>query len=440
MRDWAALEGVSCATAVRAFGWLEDKGLAFAKPKSGYFVSKSMPRTVPVAAPAQCAPQNQSCARIDQLHGPGGVHITANLGGTCPRDSDLFDEDRVRRAMSRAARLQRRSLIEYSNAAGTSALQMAVVQRAMHLGCSLHSPDIVVVSSCIQAIGLCLRAVTQPGDAVAIESPTFFGFLDVLDALGLRAVEIPSHPKTGLSLPALQLALDTQPIKAVLAVPTLSNPQGAVMSLADKKTLVQMLAAQRVPLIEDVVFNDLLASDRRRRAAKSFDKEGGVMVCGSFSKTLTPGVRLGWVDAGRWRHEVAMQKRVQGMATNVVIEHALADLLTQSAYEAQLRKLSARMKSRLKQARQLVLAHFPSGTRASDPPAGYTLWIELPVGSSATQLFELAANEGILIGPGHLFSASPRFAHCVRLSFSGAWTQVQKDALVRLGQLAHALR
>jgi DNA-binding transcriptional MocR family regulator len=441
VRDTAAQEGVSISTAMHAFRWLEDKGLAQAKPKTGYFVRKNRQRiSLPLVGqpPAHSVPVEQR-SRSDVVWREGLDEMAVNLGGFCPRDSQLFDEDRVRAAVSRAARLHRRSLVGYTNDAGTVALQNAVAQRALHLGCSLRGEDVVIVSSCIHAISLCLMAVTQPGDVVALESPTFFGFIDLLEMLNLRVVEIPSHPRTGLSLPALQLALDTQPIKAVLAVPTLSNPLGAIMPLADKKALVRLLAQYRVPLIEDVVFNDLLASDERRRAVKSFDQEGGVMVCGSFAKTLAPGIRLGWVDAGRWTEKVATLKRVQGAATNEVMEHALADLLTQSVYESQMRRLRTTMKARLQEARRLVSAHFPKGTRVSDPAAGYTLWIELPRALSSMLLFERASREGIAFSPGPLFSATDRYAHCLRLSFSGAWEDPQKQAVARLGQMAQAL-
>lgn len=440
VRDTAAQEGVSISTAMQAFRCLEDKGLALAKPRAGYFVRKHRPRiALPLVGqpPAHSVPVEQR-SRTDVIRRPGPQAIEVNLGGTCPRDSQLFDEERVRVAVARAARVHRRTLVEYSNEAGTAALQNAVAQRALHLGCSLRGEDVVITSSCIHAISLCLMAVTRPGDVVALESPTFFGFLDLLESLNLRVVEIPSHPRTGLSLPALQLALDTQSIHAVLAVPTLSNPLGSIMPLADKKALVRLLSQHRVPLIEDVVFNDLMASDERRRAVKAFDPDGSVMVCGSFSKTLAPGMRLGWVEAGRWKEQVATLKRVQGSATNEVMEQALADLLTQSAYESQMRRLSATMKARLQEARRLVRAHFPKGTRVSDPPAGYTLWVELPVALNSMRLLEVAAKEGITFGPGRLFSATDRYDHCLRLSFSGAWGEAEKAGLIRLGQLAQS--
>lgn len=441
VRDTAAKEGVSVATALQAFRWLEDRGLAQAKPKAGFFVRT--PR-VRLALPSVGHPPEHSLtlhnrSRTEWLgfgrRESDGSSATVDLGGTCPRDSTLFEEDRLRMALSRSARVHRRSLVQYAGEEGTPALKQAVAQRALHLGCALRPEQVQMASSCIHAVSLCLMAVTRPGDVVALESPTFFGFLDLLESLRLRVIEIPSHPRTGLSLPALELALDTQPVKAVLAVPTLSNPLGAIMPLSSKRTLVNLLARREVPLIEDVVFNDLLAADERRKAAKAFDERGGVMVCGSFSKTLCPGVRLGWLEAGRWGPQVATLRRVQGIASNDVLEHALADLLTQSAYEPQMRRLAAAMAQRLKQARCLVAQAFPKGTRVSDPVAGYTLWVEVP-GLDSMVLYDRAMAEGIRFGPGKLFSATDRYNHCLRLSFAGAWGPLEHQGLKRLGELA----
>lgn len=237
-------------------------------------------------------------------------------------------------------------------------------------------------------------------------------------------------------MPALELALDTQPVKAVLLAPTLSNPLGSVMPLANKQALVRLLTARGLPLIEDVVFNDLLAGDERRKAAKAFDTEGFVMVCGSFAKTLSPGLRLGWVEAGRWRDTVANRKRLQGAATNVILEEALADLLTQGFYEANLRRINLAMRHRLKEARQIIGQHFPRGTRVSNPPSGYALWVELPEGTDSMALFRLCTAQGITFGPGPLFTATDRYRNCLRLSLSGGWGPGTQEALAVVGHMA----
>ena len=447
VRDTARTEGVSVATVVQAYARLEEAGLVQARPKSGYFVQRATrpkPGVATLGQPRTSAPPTRSFelarSRTDAfaaLEQPGDL---ASFGGYTPDGSGLFDEAALRVALGRASRVHRHSLAEYNTAdAGTLALRQAVVRRALHLGCTLDAQRIVITASCIQAVSMCLRAVTQPGDVVALESPTFFGYLDLLEAHGLRALEIPTHPRTGLSLPALELALDTQPVKAVLSTPTLSNPLGSVMPTGARQQLARLLAARGVPLIEDVVFNDLMTGDERRKAVKSFDEPGNVMVCGSFSKTLSPGIRLGWVEAGRWADAIATQKRLHGSATNVVLEEALADLLQQNTYEAQMRRLAALLKQRLAHARALIAQHFPPVTRVSQPPSGYALWVELSPELDSQVLFLRCVAQGVTFGPGALFTATDRYRHCLRLTFTGEWTLREQQALALVGQNACAM-
>lgn len=438
VREVAAQNTVSVSTAVQAYRWLEERNLITARPKSGFYVAS---RTKGPALPATSRPPKYSLHvnsqnRSEQIGLENASGSIVNFGGTCPKDPDFFDEARVRTAVNRATRERRFSLVAYTDTSGTPALKEAVSRRALHLGCRLQPDNIVVTASCINSVSMCLRAVTKPGDVVALESPTHFGFLDLIESLNLRALEIPTHPKDGMSLTALQLALDTQPIKAVLSVPTLSNPLGAVMKNASKKALVQMLTKHQVPLIEDVVFNDLLASDERRKAAKAYDVDGWVMVCGSFSKTLTPGVRLGWCEAGRWKDGVIRLKSVLGIQTPDVLEHALADLLTQSNYEARMRRLSGFLRVRLEEARSIISDCFPSGTRVSRPASGYTLWVELPETFNTMALFKQCMAHGISFGPGALFTATDRFDHCMRLSFAGTWTDEERQALRKIGEIS----
>lgn len=437
VRDSAVQNGVSVSTVVQAFRYLEEHGLVQPRPKAGYFVGSAGKA---LASTLVRKISNQGTAPTDPVPATPLAKLVANFAGYSPEDKDFFDTDRIRVALSRATRLKRDTLIEYSSAPGTTALRDAVALRALHLGCALRGENIVITAGCIHAISLCLQAVTRPGDLVAVESPTFFGFLDLLEAMNLKALAIPSDPRTGVSLPALQLALQTQPIRAVLLVPTLSNPQGSVMPLTHKRALAQLVAQHQVPLIEDVVFNDLLATDARRKAVKAFDTQGWVMTCGSFAKTVAPGIRLGWTEAGRWSQAVATLKRVQGASTNAVLEYALADLLTQGSYEAQLRRLCLQMKQRLGQARRLIQANFPKGTRVYDPPAGYTLWVELPGRLDAMALYALCKAQGIRIGPGQLFCSSVQYQHFVRLSFAGAWGTTEQEALAEVGRLACTLQ
>ena len=278
--------------------------------------------------------------------------------------------------------------------------------------------------------------MTQPGDVVALESPTHFSFLEVLQALQLKALEIPSHPRHGLSLDALQLALETQPVKALLLVPTLSNPLGSCMPQAERKKLVQLAAQHELPVIEDAIYVDLAEGDAARRSLKSYDGSGQVMLCHSFSKTLAPGLRLGWLEAGRWTDKVRHIKEMQAGGQSAVLELALADLISQAGHHAAMRQLRAAIAARVEQARQVIAQSFPPGTRVSDPPGGLLLWLELPAPLDAVALHEACLSRQILIAPGALFSAAGRFRQGVRVGLGGDWTPQHLQALRQVGEVA----
>ncbi len=440
VRTLAQQHGVSQSTVVQAYRTLEDARLIEARPRSGYFVTARPPRlpepdTSKPPVDAQSVGMSAMAAQMLALaHDPAYT----SFGAACPAP-DLFDQERVRRAMTRATQRHRQSLCQYPSGHSDETLRRAIARHAMRMGCSFDAEGITVTNSCLESITLCLRAVTQPGDVVALESPTYYGFLQILEHLGLRALEIPTHPRTGLSLDALQFALDTQPIKAVLCVPTLSNPIGSSMPPSERKRLAQLLGSRSVPLIEDVLYNDLCEEDDKRRAVKAYDTHGVVMVCGSFSKTIAPGLRLGWVEAGRWTEHLRQIKAATCGSQAVVLERAMADLLTQPGIEAGYRQLRNTVAARVDEARGLVAQHFPKGTRVTDPAGGFILWLELPAQIDSLALCRAALAERICFAPGTMFSATDRFRHCLRLGLGGQWGKTERQALKRLGELARAM-
>ena len=441
VRALAAQQGVSVSTAIQAYRALEDARLIEARPRSGYFVAARpapLPEPETTQPPAASQPVQPSAlaARVMQLASDARY---VSFGAACP-GPELFDQDRIRRAISRAALRHRDQLARYAFGSGQEALRRAIARHALAMGCRLDPARIVVANGCRDALVLGLRAVTRPGDVVALESPTYFGLLEILRHLGLRALEIPTHPRHGLSLDALQFALGTQPVKAVLAVPTLSNPIGACMPVAERRRLARLLAEHDVPLLEDVIYNDLCEQPEFRRAVKSFDASGHVMLCGSFSKTLAPGMTLGWIEPGRWHAQVAGLKAATSGSQTAVLELAMADLLSQPGNESNYRQLRAAFARQVDEGRQLVGAHFPRGTRVTDPPGGYILWLELPEGADSQALFEACLAEHIVIAPGGMFSSSDRYRRCIRLGVASTWGEAQRRALRRVGELAGRLQ
>ncbi|AZO00985.1 PLP-dependent aminotransferase family protein [Mesorhizobium sp. M9A.F.Ca.ET.002.03.1.2] len=440
VRELARSRDVSIGTVLQAYRILEDAHLIEARPRSGYFVaarppSLPEPETSNPPADSMAVDVSSLAARVMHLaHDPR----YASFGAACP-GAELFGEERVRRAVSRAVQRHRATLCQYTTGYGDESLRRAIARHALRMGCRIDPRDVVVTNSCLESITLCLRAVTRPGDIVALESPTLFAFLEILENLHLRALEIPTHPRTGFSLDALQLAFDTQPIKAVLAVPTLSNPIGSSIPQADRRRLAQMVAERGIPLIEDVLYNDLAEHEDQRQAVRSFDTTGHVMICGSFSKTIAPGLRLGWVDAGRWGAKLVRMKESTSGSQTAIIERALADLLAQPGIEAGYRQIRATISARVDEARGLIARHFPEGTRVTDPKGGFILWLELPRGIDSLDLFQACLAESIVIAPGKMFSATSHFRHCIRLGLGGRWDDAHRHALRRVGELAETM-
>ena len=440
VREMADSRGVAMGTVLQAYRVLEDARLIEARPRSGYFVAarpQSLPEPETSSPPADSMAVDVSslAARVMHL-----AHDSAyiSFGAACP-SADLFAEERVRRAVSRTLQRHRATLCQYATGYGDESLRRAIARHALRMGCQLDPHDIVITNGCLESITLCLRAVTRPGDVVALESPTLFAFLEILESLHLRALEIPTHPRSGFSLDALQLAFDTQPVTAVVAVPTLSNPIGSSIPLPDRRRLAEMVARRGIPLVEDVLCNDLAEHDEQRRAVRSFDTTGHVMICGSFSKTIAPGLRLGWVDAGRWGSSLVRLKESSSGSQTTLLERALADLLTQPGIEAGFRHLRATIAGRIDEARGLIAQHFPKGTRVTDPPGGFILWVELPRTLDSLELFQLCLAENIVIAPGKMFSATNYFHHCIRLGLGGGWGDSHRHALRRVGEIANAM-
>ena len=437
VRVLARQHGVAQTTVVQAYHWLEDARLITARPRSGFFVAAR-----PVSLPEPSTPRPMRRPREVSVDWLGQrilgrnqpVDIISYSSGT--PGPELFNPDRVRRAVVRAAQRHRNLLCTYPGSSGHEDARRALARYAVSLGCSLDPENIVITGGCMDSIALCLRAVTQPGDVVALESPTHFSFLEVLQGLHLKALEIPTHPRHGLSLDALQLALDTQPVKAVMVVPTLSNPLGSCMPQAERKRLVQMAARHDMAVIEDAIYNDLVEVDEMRRTVKSYDTTGHVMLCDSFSKTLAPGLRLGWLEAGRWAEKLRAIKDLQAGGQSAVLELALADLITQAGHAAAMRQLRTAVAARMDEVRHVIAAHFPQGTRVSDPPGGLLLWLELPRALDSVQLHEACLAQQILIAPGTVFSASGRFRNCLRIGVGGDWTPAHLGALRTVGDMA----
>jgi DNA-binding transcriptional MocR family regulator len=321
---------------------------------------------------------------------------------------------------------------------GNPNLRRQIALRYRVSGVQLPQEELVITSGAMEALNLCLQCVTQPGDLVAIESPAFYATLQVLERLKLKAVEIPVNPREGIDLDVLSERLASLPIKACWFMSSLQNPLGASMSDSKKEALYQLLRSHQVPLIEDDVYAELYYGSQPPKPVKSFDRDGLVMHCGSFSKCLAPGYRVGWVAGGRYAEQISRLKLMTTLSPSVPAQAALADYLQHGGYDRHLRKLRHALE--VQQASMLASAarHFPASTKVTRPNGGYFLWFEFPEQVDALRLFQLALAEGISLAPGPIFSATRSFGNCARLNYGHPWDAQSEQAMAVLGRILAA--
>lgn len=432
---------VSLTTAVQAYIQLEDRGLVEARPKSGFFVRV---RSRPLAEPkASKPPRAVTAVTVGALHSRLFESVmqpqVVPLGGAVP-SADLLPTVKLNRLLAARSRSAGKRGVAYDMPPGAEALRRQIVKRAMDAGATLLPDEIITTCGATEALLLCLRAVTTPGSVVAVESPTYFGILHALEELRVKVIEIPMHPRDGMDLDALERIAATRPLAACLAVPTFSNPLGALMPEANKRRLVQILAAREIPLIEDDVFGELHFGPQRPRVAKAYDERGLVMLCSSFSKSLAPGYRVGWVAPGRYYDRVKALKLTTTLATATLPELAVADFLATGGYDHYLRSVRASYAANLKRVSEAIARAFPSGTKMTQPQGGFLLWIELPKGVDAVELHERALAKNISIAPGPMFSPVQGFRNFIRISCGEVWSPRIAEAIATLGKLAAQMR
>jgi DNA-binding transcriptional MocR family regulator len=441
VRALTRLHRVSVSTALQACRSLEEEGLLEARPRSGYFVlHPRRARILPVAEPdprgaldpAQYVGIHDRVSRYVALS--EATVLTADFASTYASPG-AYPAAGLRSAAVRALRQDPELLVVPVASQGSPVLRAAIARRALGAGMRLAPDDIVVTHGCIEALNVALRAVTAPGDTVAVESPTYYGLLQVLESLGLRALEVPASPKTGLSVDALAFALQTHAIKAVVAVPDYQNPLSSVMPDADKARLVALCEQHGVPLIEDDTYSVLGRDDVPLRALKSWDETGNVIHCASLRKTLAPGLRIGWMTGGRWQARIRMLRYAQSRANEALAQLTMAEFMASSGYDRHLARLRRLLRRQREQTAEAIAAHWPDGTRLSVPEGSMMLWVELPNRRSGQAVFEAALAQGIRVAPGALFSNSNRFDHFVRVGCGEPFTRATDEALKTLGRI-----
>ncbi len=432
VRQTQASRGCSAATVFQAYHRLESLGLVRAAERSGYFVA---PLTTPPARPAADQAQPVAVSElVFQLLGTGGHEIHAPLGSAFI-SPDLFPLDALRRALTAGSRGIRPADLTQQLPGGHEGLRRQIALRYLRQGLSIAPDEIVLTDGALEGLNLSLQLLTRPGDAVLIESPCFYAALQALERLGLRAVEVPADPAQGADLDAMAALIERHRPTACWLMTNFQNPLGSLMPPDRKRVLVELLERQGIPLIEDDVYAELQHQGSPPPPAKAYSTRGEVLHCGSFSKTLAPGYRVGWVAAGRLAPALRRAKLSQSLSGSWPAQAAVAHYLAGGDYDRHLRSLHRALAMQQQALIAAVRQHFPAGTRVSQPQGGYFIWVELPAGHDTLALQRAALAEGISLAPGPLFSAHRDFRTCLRLNSGQPWTPALATAVARLGEL-----
>ncbi|MCA1325449.1 PLP-dependent aminotransferase family protein [Herbaspirillum sp. alder98] len=447
VRSAAQQNKVSVTTVVRAYELLESRGIIESHPQSGYFVRQPAPRPVTEVRARNSHQDNpawQQSTEVDVSRLVLATLKTIQQDGTVPLGSPypnpaLFPSQRVAQYAGRITRAASHSSVFDDLPPGHPDLLRQIARRYLENGLKVDPDEIVVTVGATEAINLCLQAVARPGDTVAVETPTFYAMLHAIERLGMRALEIPTDPHRGIDVTALAEIMQTQPVAACMVMPNFQNPLGFQMPDEAKEALVRLAEQHQMPLIENAVYGELYYGNAHPSSLKSYDREGLVLHCSSFSKSLTSAYRIGWAMPGRYREQVEKLKFLNTLATPTAPQRAIAEYLTQGGFERHLRRVRRAFAQQRDLMRHFVLRFFPAGTKVSEPEGGYVLWVELPPAVDAMELYRRSLALGITVAPGRIFAATNRYSHFIRLNYSYPWSREIEQALRLVGKLVEEL-
>lgn len=439
LRQMSTRMRVSVTTVSQAYVELESRGVIEARPKSGFFVRTNFRRLPPPPAAREKTPieprevnRGELISTVRDLLGRKDILPF----GVASLDVSVLPGKELSRIMAAVVREDPGRVMGYEMVGGNPELRRQIAFRCIDAGATVMPEDIIVTTGAMEAISIAVRCLTRPGDAVVIQSPAYYSFLQLLDTLGLRVIEVSSRPDGGIHPGELYDAVSQYDVKACVLNPNFNNPDGSLMSDEDKQEVVELLAKKEIPLIEDDVSGDIHFGPGRPTVCKKYDRRGLVMVCSSFSKTIAPGYRVGWLIPGRFLERARTIKADTTVCTASPTQAAIAEFLRTGKYERHLKKLRAAIEKQMQTLQLAVSRYFPPETKVTRPTGGLVLWVELPGHVDSREYFFRARAEGISVVPGLIFSTFDKYRSFIRLTCRGIWNKEIEKGIERLGQMA----
>ncbi len=421
--------GVSIPTVTQAYVLLETRGIVEARTRSGFYLRGFRP------PPHRKDEQRKSGDSFLVTLIRDAIHPDFISFGLCAPSSRLLPSLKLSRALGSAVRRAGIKSVEYDLIAGNLNLRQQIAKRSVDWGCALGPEDVVITNGAMEALALCVRAICSAGDTLAIESPMSPAIVLMLRELGIHALEISCYAPNGLVISELGRILSTRRVQGLLVSPNFSNPSGSLMPDRNKKALVELCAVHNIPIIEDDIQGDLAFEGKRPMCLKALDRKDSIMLCSSFSRTLAPSYRVGYIIPGKFYRDVVDRKAISTLSNATLPAMAVAEFLTNGGYDYHLRGLRRALAEQTEVMTEAIMKYFPIGTKLIPPKGGTALWIELPEEVDSYALYQAARQEKICIVPGNAFAIARTYKNFIRIACGHPWNDVYKSALIRLGEI-----
>jgi len=435
LRKMSEDQSVSISTVMQAYMELEAVGMLEVKPQSGFYVSSG--KLVPQEQVSRTAPSNKPTKVTKSEHIQSILEAMVDpeivpLGCAIPHHS-LLPHKELMNIMKKVLNMGNISQLEYGETQGAKFFRQQLAYYMGMNGNSVRSDNIIVTNGASEGMSLVLHALTSPGDLILMESPSYFGFMHLLETSKVFAMELPTCPEDGIDLDEFYNAVKRYDVKAFLTQPNFGNPLGHSYPEDVKKAMVEICSKHNVPIIEDDINGDFAFNGKRGSNLKKYDTDGNVIHISSFSKTLSSGMRVGWIEPGRYYDKVFRQKIASSLATNEVAQLTLAHYLASGKYPRHLRQMNYAIKNQLEAYKLRILKYFPEGTRITSPKGGFVLWVELPENVDTLELLPKALKHKVAFSPGGIFSSQEKYNNCMRINCGYPVDEKIENALEKLG-------
>ncbi|VFA41057.1 aminotransferase-like domain-containing protein [Chryseobacterium indologenes] len=408
---------LSTSSVQSGFEYLMITGLAESRLRSGYFVPQRKEENIPEARTMLPVVVRDEVFMKNMLLTSRRTSEPASFNTTMPGDL-LVPQKLILRTMQEVIRKKGAALLRYYPSDGSGALRKQISKQMRMHGCLLNPDEIIITDGALQALTIALRSVTKAGDVVAVDSPCVFSVLEVIANLGLKVIEIPVHYRTGFDTDYFRKACSEHNIKALAVTPNFHNPTGILMKDETKKEIVNIAETHEVCIIENDMYSDLYFEGKRPSCIKSFDTSGIVMMYSSFSKTLAPGIRLGWLYAGNFYSKSERARFILGRSVSPVYQELILSLLENNSYERHLRSFRKKLNHQAVVVLDCLRKFFPEEAYFHRPQGGYNIWGQLPEKTDMKKFYHYCENNSIMFTPGNTFSPTSRYSHHFRVVFA----------------------